>query len=78
MANLASAKKKVRKDVKKSKRNAMYRTKIDQILRVVKRPQSGTETFSQSIAYKIVDKAAKKGIISRQKASRLKSQFKPS
>lgn len=74
MANLASAQKKVRKDIKKAKRNSMYRSKIDQILRVSNRTGETADTPSQSVAYKTIDKAAKRGILSKQKASRLKSQ----
>jgi len=74
MANLASAQKKVRKDIKKAKRNSMYRSKIDQILRVANRTGEIADTPSQSAAYKTIDKAAKRGILSKQKASRLKSQ----
>ena len=74
MANLKSSKKKVRKDVKRTKANVQYRSKIDQILHAVNKATSVGVVAEVSSAYKLIDKARKRGILSKQKAARLKSK----
>jgi ribosomal protein S20 len=74
MANLKSSKKKVRKDIKRTKANVVYKSKIDQVLHAVKKAAHAGTTIDVVAAYKLIDKASKSGIFSKQKASRLKSQ----
>lgn len=74
MANLKSSKKKVRKDIKRTKANVLYKSKIDQILHSVKKAGNAGTEMNISGAYQLIDKAAKRGILSKQKAARLKSQ----
>lgn len=74
MANLASSKKKVRKDLKRTKANVIYRSKIDKVLHVVKKATGQGTVVDVPAAYKLIDKARKRGIFSKQKAARLKSQ----
>lgn len=78
MANLKSAQKKVRKDIKRSMSNATYFSKIDQILRSVRTAKkAGGKSVSIDLAssYSAIDKAAKRKIISKQRATRLKSKI---
>lgn len=74
MANLKSSKKKVRKDIKRTKANVLYKSKIDQVLHVVKRASVAGTLVDVAAAYKLIDKATKRGVMSKQKAGRLKSQ----
>ena len=74
MANLSSSKKKMRKDVKRTKANAVYRSKIDRALNLAKRVNNTNEKPDIAGAYKLIDKAAKRGILSKQRASKLKSR----
>ncbi len=77
MANLKSAQKKVRKDIKRSVSNATYFSKIDQILRTVRTSKKAGKEVSLdlSASYAAIDKAAKRKIISKQRAARLKSKI---
>ncbi len=74
MANLKSSKKKVRKDIKRTKANVVYKSKIDQILHKAKRASTANEKPDIAGVYQLIDKAAKRGILSKQRASRLKSR----
>ena len=74
MANLASSKKKVRKDLKRTKANVIYRSKIDKVLREARKATGQGIAVDIPASYKLIDKASKRGILSRQKAARLKSQ----
>lgn len=73
MANLRSSKKKDRKDRKRVVANALYRRRLEESLRVMKDKSSRTpDSIAQ--AYKLFDKSAKRGVISKRRAARLKSQ----
>jgi ribosomal protein S20 len=75
MANIKSAKKKVRKDKKRRVRNSNYMDKVDEIMRLHKVGKLTDKKISISQAYSIIDKASKKGVISSGRASRLKSRI---
>jgi small subunit ribosomal protein S20 len=70
--NIQSAKKKLKQDKIKTKRNLKYKHLIDRAIKSVKK-----EKDQQSIkkAYSIIDKAAKKRVIHKNKAARLKSRI---
>ena len=75
MANLQSAKKKVRKDITRTRRNDVYRSNIDKTMRNMKSAhgESALKGLLQK-AYSLIDKAAKRKIIHKNKAARLKSR----
>ncbi len=73
MANLRSSKKKVRKDLKRARSNAVYVRGLDETMRRLVTKESRTPE-AVTKAYKFIDKSAKRGIISAQRASRLKSR----
>lgn len=73
MPNIKSAKKKMRQDVKRTAKNTMYRSKIDDLIKKVKK--SGKKAKKEELvatAYSAIDKAAKKNVIHKNKAGRLK------
>ncbi|MFO0703335.1 MAG: 30S ribosomal protein S20 [Patescibacteria group bacterium] len=71
MANIKSAQKKVRKDKKRRMSNVSYKSKIDQILRT----SENKSNVDVSTSYAVIDKAAKRGVISHERAARLKSKI---
>lgn len=71
MPNLKSAKKKARQDVKRKVRNRNYSKQIDDIMNDMKTGKN-VKTASVSKAYSVIDKAAKKNIIHKNKADRMK------
>ncbi len=71
MPNLKSAKKKARQDVKRKARNRNYSKQIDDIMNDMKTGKNA-KTASVSKAYSVIDKAAKKNIIHKNKADRMK------
>lgn len=75
MANIKSAKKKARKDIKRTHANVFYMSKIDKALSQLRKSRSEDKgAVDVSKVYSIIDKAAKRNILSKQKAGRLKSQ----
>ncbi len=66
MPLIKSAKKKLRQDKKRTVANATYKKKYKVAMKKV--------TGSLTKVYSAIDKAAKKGIIHKNKAARLKSQ----
>jgi len=67
-----SAKKKLRKDKKRTKTNLIYKTNYRNAIKKLKKsrnPDLLTEVYSK------IDKAAKKGVIHKNKAARLKSKI---
>ncbi len=75
MPNIKSAIKKVRKDSKREKANMAYKNTMKQMLKNMSKIKGKDKKDSDvSGAYKIIDKAVKKGIIHKNKAARLKSQ----
>ncbi|KTD53215.1 30S ribosomal protein S20 [Legionella santicrucis] len=79
MANIKSAIKRARQNVKLRQHNAsarsMFRTYIKNVLKAV---ESGNKEAAQAAytkAQPIIDKAAGKGLIHKNKASRIKSRL---
>jgi len=73
MPNIQSAKKKMRQDAKRTAKNTSYRSKIDDVIKQVKK--SGKKAKGKELvakAYSAIDKAAKKNVIHKNKAGRLK------
>lgn len=74
MPNIKSAKKKMRQDVERTSRNDTHRGNIDGVLRsATKGVKAKKEDFVKK-AYATIDKAAKKNVIHKNKASRLKKR----
>ncbi|MBI4225817.1 30S ribosomal protein S20 [Candidatus Roizmanbacteria bacterium] len=81
MPIIKSAKKKLRQDIKRTKRNKQYELEYKKIIDIVKKHKKDLPAGKQEKkddllikkAYKAIDKAAKKHIIHKSKASRLKS-----
>lgn len=71
MANIKSAQKKIRQDVKRAARNKKYTTTIEVTTKAVRKSAT---VATASAAYKAIDKAAKVGQIHKNKAARLKSK----
>ena len=67
-----SAKKKVRQDAKRTKRNDLVR---DQYKSAVKKARLESNKKNVSLAYQAIDMAAKKDVIHKNKASRLKARL---
>ncbi|NTU46578.1 30S ribosomal protein S20 [Candidatus Roizmanbacteria bacterium] len=76
MPNIQSAKKKVRKDVKKTARNDEQRLKVKKtVKKIVKTPKTAKNAKELNGAYSTIDKAAKKKVIHKNKAARLKAKI---
>jgi small subunit ribosomal protein S20 len=71
MPNLKSAKKKARQDVKRKARNRNYSKQIDDIMNDMKTGKNAKADIVAK-AYSVIDKAAKKKIIHKNKADRMK------
>jgi len=73
-----SAKKRLRQDLKRRKRNLAYKIQIKKTIKEFKEKLKEDEKIATSLlskAYKIIDKAAKERVIKKQKASRLKKRL---
>ena len=66
------AKKKLRKDRKREKENLKLKSKFK---KAVKKTKNNPTTKNLTESSKIIDKAAKKGVIHKNKAARLKSRL---
>jgi len=76
MPNLRSAKKKARKDVKRTRKNAIHRTAIEKAVKLFqKMKETGLNSDKIKKTISLIDKAAKKKIIHKNKAARLKSRI---
>ncbi|KTD66122.1 30S ribosomal protein S20 [Legionella spiritensis] len=79
MANIKSAIKRARQNVKLRKHNAsarsMYRTFIKNVLKAVESGDQEAARNAYAKAQPIIDKAAGKGLIHKNKASRIKSRL---
>ncbi|CAM4425248.1 MAG: 30S ribosomal protein S20 [Legionella sp.] len=79
MANIKSAIKRARQNVKLRKHNAsarsMFRTYIKNVLKAVEAGNSEEATAAYAKAQPIIDKAACKGLIHKNKAARIKSRL---
>ena len=81
MPIINSAKKKLRKDIKRTKLNKQYKLAYEKIIDKVKKHKKGASANRQTEksdellkkAYQAIDKAAKKNIIHKNKANRLKA-----
>jgi small subunit ribosomal protein S20 len=72
MPVIKSAAKALRRDKRRAKTNQPVRS---QILGSIKKAKKGSSKKDLMNAYSIIDRAAKKGIIHKNKASRLKSRL---
>ncbi len=75
MANIQSAKKKVRKDIRRTKLNDTYRKRVVASVRSLKK---ATEKEAEGLVPKVqsaIDKATKRNIIHKNKAARMKSRL---
>jgi small subunit ribosomal protein S20 len=75
MPNIKSAKKKMRQDVKRTKKNATYKRSIQDIMKKATQSAGADKSKHISESYAAIDKAAKKGVIHKNKAARMKSQI---
>lgn len=67
-----SAKKALRRDVHRTRNNQHYRSRLKT---AIDKARSKPTPENLQMAYSVIDKAAKKGIIHDNKAARLKSQL---
>lgn len=72
MPNIKSAKKKLRKDTKRTKRNAVHSKSIKKTMKNMTRDTKAKGTLEK--AFSIIDRAVKKKVIHKNKAARLKSR----
>ena len=73
MPNIKSAKKKMRQDVARTKRNAKYEDAINDIMKNVKKGKKGEKKETLvSKAYSVIDKAVKMRVVHANRAARLK------
>lgn len=72
MPNIKSAKKKMRKDVKRTKHNVFYREAISKAVKLIAKLKGDEKEARKTLS--LIDKAAKKKIIHKNKAARLKSR----
>lgn len=79
MANIKSAIKRARQNIKLRQHNAsarsMYRTYIKNVLKAVEAGDKEAAETAYSKAQPIIDKAAGKGLIHKNKAARIKSRL---
>jgi len=74
MPNIKSAKKKMRKDVKRTKHNVFYREAIKKAVKFISKIKGEKTNEQISKTVSLIDKASKKKIIHKNKAARLKSR----
>lgn len=75
MPNIQSAKKKMRKDVTRTKGNAVYLKAIESAIKGLLRLKGEKDEDKVKKAVSLVDKAAKRKVFHKNKASRLKSRI---
>lgn len=79
MANIKSAIKRARQNIKLRQRNAsarsMYRTFVKNVIKAVESGDKEAAKAAYSKAQPIIDKAAGKGLIHKNKAARIKSRL---
>lgn len=76
MPNIQSAKKKVRKDIKRTKRNNLYREAIKKSMKLVSKLKGGLKSAQDTKkTVSLIDKAVKRKIMHKNKAARLKSRI---
>jgi small subunit ribosomal protein S20 len=74
MANTKSAKLKIEKDKKRTAGNRYWRSKLSTALKTFKAKKNHTKK-DLSMLQKVIDKVASKGIIHKNKASRIKAKL---
>jgi len=72
MPTILSAKKKLKQDVRRTAVNKVYRTKMRLALKEAREKKTAKAVMA---AYSALDKAAKKRVIHKNKAARLKSRL---
>ncbi len=72
MPIIKSAKKKLRVDKRRTKVNRVYRNKLKEALKEVGEKKTKK---SLQVAYRVIDRAAKKRVIHKNKAARIKSRL---
>ena len=79
MANIKSAIKRARQNVKLRQHNAsarsMYRTYVKNVIKAVEAGNVESARAAYASAQPIIDKAASKGLLHKNKASRIKSRL---
>lgn len=75
MPNIQSAKKKMRKDVTRTKGNAVYLKAIESAIKGLMRLKGEKDDEKVKKAVSLIDKAAKRKVFHKNKASRLKSRI---
>ncbi|MFC3909181.1 30S ribosomal protein S20 [Legionella dresdenensis] len=79
MANIKSAIKRARQNVKLRKHNAsarsMYRTYIKNVVKAIEAGDQEAARAAYNKAQPVIDKAAGKGLIHKNKAARIKSRL---
>jgi len=75
MPNIKSAKKKVRKDIKRTKSNNLYREAIKKAMKLISKLKGGAKSEKDAKkTVSLIDKAVKRKIMHKNKAARLKSR----
>jgi small subunit ribosomal protein S20 len=78
LANLRSAKKRIRQNRTRRLRNRMVRTRVRSVVRQARQPATAGAPSRESAALEAIrqlDKAASKGVIHRKNAARRKSRL---
>jgi small subunit ribosomal protein S20 len=75
MPNIQSAKKKMRKDVTRTKSNAFYLHAIENAIKGLFKIKGEKDEKQVRKAVALIDKAAKRKVFHKNKASRLKSRI---
>lgn len=79
MANIKSSIKRARQNEKRRERNASarsrYRTYVKQVLKAVEAGNAEAAQEAYTKAQPVIDKAANKGLIHKNKAARIKSRL---
>lgn len=79
MANIKSAIKRARQNIKRRQHNAsarsMFRTYVKNVLKAVEAGNQGDAEAAYAKAQPVIDKAANKGLIHKNKAARVKSRL---
>ena len=72
MPNIKSAKKQMKQDVRRTKENKHYELEITNVFHDAKKGIKTKKDDFISKAYSVIDKASKKKVVHKHKASRLK------
>ncbi len=65
----------MRQDIKRAKKNTTYKRAVEDIMKKATKSAGTDKAKLISESYSAIDKAAKKGVIHKNKAARLKSQM---